>query len=285
MKKFRLVALALILSLLIMPRVAWADENSTYLALGDSIAYGHGASSTTTFPGDYLLYNQSVPPGYGYTDMLYRYLNKSRGVDSYINASSNGLTSEQLKSALLNASSMAYIPTDSDDFVTVSVGGNDVLGPLKEFVGMHPEYLVDGYFENQITDLTKLPPELVELVVLLTKNSISFKSNWKVLMGNLRDRTDATIIVNTVYNPFPAGSALNIFATPFLETINLPIRSMCRTYGYKVADIKVIFDILNSSRRPLVHDLSDMNMALHPTDRGYEAIYSMNQKLVPRNWR
>lgn len=258
------------------------EGNFTYLALGDSIAYGHGASTITSYSDiNYRFYKPSVPPGNGYTDMLYSYLNNYRGVGIYINASSNGLTSESLKKNLMKESFTSYLPTDSHDFITISVGGDDILKPLKAFVKKNPAYLVPGYFESQSSNIKNMPPELAGLIAELNSSTTRFNSNWKEIMENLRNNTAATIIVNTVYNPFPVGSDLYDFTEPFLKDVNMSIKGMSKAYDYKIADVKGIFDIQNNSNNILVHDLIELNLALHPNDKGYVVIYSLNEKLVP----
>lgn len=278
MKRFRIVALGLILSLL-MPVSAWA---STYLAVGDSIAFGTGASQVSDY-NNYTNYplKGTETPFKGYTDRLFEYLQANKGVETYVNASKNGITSAQLFGGL--TAFPGLIPLEKTDFITINVGANDLLAPLQALVSSNPRYLTEpGYLEKQLKTLS---PEIRGLISTLTTSSIQFKSNWKDIMNNLRktNKSNATIIVNTVYNPFPVGSTLYFFATPFLATINTTIRSMAKTYGYKVADVKIMFDLLYSSKKPLIHyDIINDPVALHPTDLGYSTIYNLNKLLVPR---
>lgn len=265
MKKFRIVALGLILAL-VMPITAWA---STYFAIGDSIAFGTGAPLTATSPySAFYPLKGSDTPFYGYTDRFYEYLKSIKKVDTYVNASMNGMTSAQLAVGLNNLPPGLNVPTMVKDFITINIGANDLLAPLRTFVGPN----------SDITDLTS------GQIALLWSESKKFNDNWNMIMTNLRKTkgSNATIIVNTVYNPFPVGSTLYFFASPFLANINMSIRNMAKTYGYKVADVKIAFDLLYSSKYPLVHfDLLDP-VALHPTDKGYVTIYNLNKMLVPR---
>lgn len=284
MKKFRIVALLLILSLLLMPGTALAGEREgvKYAALGDSIAFGIGATQQTAYPASYIVRGE-----YGYTDMFNKHLSRVYGEGVYMNVSLPGVTSSQLLDSLVTPTNAVYAVTNvavaDADILTISIGGNDILHPIIEFIGTYPQYLAPGVLEGILaTPMAIWPTELQLLVAELGANSTQFGSYWMAIMTDIRITRGSTadIYVNTVYNPFPADSPLYDFTRGFIAGINTPIRALDMVYGYKVVDVENTFDEYHNKAKPLVHDLTDMTVALHPTDRGYKTIYKMHKVLM-----
>lgn len=102
-------ALAVIATLAAGASTAQAD--GTYVALGDSLAAGVGASSSS----------------HGYVGVLSAALTASAGVTESFNYGQSGATSASLRGSQL-ASALARINDPSDTtYVTIEIGGNDLL--------------------------------------------------------------------------------------------------------------------------------------------------------------
>jgi lysophospholipase L1-like esterase len=268
-----------------MPGAALAEEREgvQYAALGDSIAYGIGASEFSSYESSYI-----APPGMnGYTDMFNKHLSRAYGEVTYANVSLPGVTSAQMKDSLVTPTTAFDFATNAAvtnaDILTISIGGNDILQPIKAFIGSNQGYLVPGVLERILAmDMATWPIELQVLAAELGANSTQFGPHWMAIMTDIRATKGSTadIYVNTVYNPFPADSPLYDFAKVFIAGINTPIRALDMQYGYKVVDVGSAFDEYHNKVKPLVHDLTDMTVALHPTDRGYKTIYKMHKNLL-----
>ncbi len=287
MKKFRIIALLLILSLLLLPGSAFAGEREGVrnTALGDSVAYGVGASKMSSYESSY-----AVPLGMnGYTDMFNKHMTEMYGVGIYANVSLPGLTSAQLKDSLVtptNAFDFAINTAVTDaDILTVSIGGNDIMQPIIAFIETYPQYLAPGTLEEILAmPMATWPTELQLLVVELGVNSVQFGSNWMAMMSDLRMARGLTadVYVNNLYNPFLGDEVLYAFAEPFISSINAIIENPITIgmYGYQVVDVKGAFDKIGDKNKALVHDMTDLSVALHPTDRGYKTICRLHKKLL-----
>lgn len=293
MRRFRIVALLLILSLLLIPVTALAGEKGsiTYVALGDSVAYGVGASVYSDYSSDYpyyLLVTGAPPPRYGYTDRFYEHLEKVQETVYYTNVSFPGVTSSSLLDGLREPFSVVqgavYAASNEEDIITISVGGNDVLRPIIDFVEADPFIrLAPGYFEGILMmDPLDWPVEFQLLFAELNANANGFGPNWADIIQDIRQEkgSNADIYVNTVYNPFPVGTPLNTFTDLFLDRINTPIRLYSALYDYKVVDVYKAFNKMGNRNKPFVHGLDDMNVALHPTDSGYKTIARIHKSLL-----
>lgn len=107
-----LSALAVMAMLLVAPAVAAAG---TYVALGDSLAYGIGAST---------------PASKGYVGALYSSLHPDVQVDDLANFGQPGATSGSLRDFQLTAA-LAEINAGTDTkLVTIDIGGNDFIGAI-----------------------------------------------------------------------------------------------------------------------------------------------------------
>lgn len=284
MKKFRIVALLLILSLLLMPGAALAGEpvGLKYVALGDSIAYGHGATELSSYWPSY-----AIPPGMnGYTDMFNKHMTEIYGVGMYHNLSYPGVTSTMLRGALMTVAYDVYL--DDVDVVTISIGGNDILAPVITLVGtigVDQAYLVAATPREDwdTTLLSYVYSAALATETALTNNMGAFAGNWGDIIGAVYAKSDAAVIyVNNLYNPFLDDEVLYAFAEQFISPVNDIIENPIAIgiYGYQVVDVKGAFDEIGDKNNPLVHDLTDLTVALHPTNRGYKTISRLHKKLL-----
>ena len=286
--------LTVIIVLLSITTFAVARQGVIYTALGDSIAYGTGATD-----------------GIGYTDMLNTHFERKYGTGTYINLSADGVTSSELLGALLHPTDIYGVQSAvyAADIITISIGGNDLLGPFVEAMGdvIFAFYLIpdNGWFaidyEALLSDLAEweMDPStqpqfnqmLYDLAIDLPGYVADFAINWGQIIHKVRLlNPDADIYVNTVYNPLKFSPILNQFADPAIQGLNLPIWGYAATYDYKVVDVYSKFALYNNPKKLAEGDLSTLAqfsdpeyngpVPFHPTDMGYKFIFNMHKELM-----
>ncbi len=200
------------------------QSQSEYLALGDSLGVGVGASDPATT---------------GYVPLFRDFLESERGLDTDLflnNLSIGGATSGSLISQQLSAAVAELEDRNGDkkrkndvEVVTVDIGGNDVLAILSVCAGGFTEACADAIGTTFAT----------------------FSTNFDIILDELRTAAgpDTTIIVMTYYNSFVAtGCPLNALAPlgdivlegePLLGLpvgLNDLIRFIAAAHGAEVAD-------------------------------------------------
>lgn len=262
-----------------------------YTALGDSIAYGTGATDLV-----------------GYTDLFNKHLTRKFGEGTYLNMSYNGATSDDLSMALYDLSDSLGVQTaiSASEVITISIGGNDLLGPFLVALGevvlnyyLNPDNTVD--FESLLSDLSEWEYDSTThnqfnemLMGLSSELSIlvyNFTSNWGLIINRIRDlNPNADIYVNTVFNPLKFSPSLYQFADPAIQGLNQPIHLLADLYDYKVVDVYSMFEAFGNPKILAVGDLSTLEfmddsdysgpIPLHPTDMGYRFIFNMHKDLL-----
>jgi lysophospholipase L1-like esterase len=288
------IALMMVFMLLFsITAFAAAKQGITYTALGDSIAFGTGATD-----------------GVGYTDMFNTHLERKFGPGLYINLSADGVTSDELLAALLYPGDPFNVQSavSAADIITISIGGNDLLGPFQEtlngFIALN--YTIpDGggaiNFEAFISDFTEwemdqsAQPAITAMFAGLYSDwpglVQNFAMNWTQIIGIIRDlNPTADVYVNTVFNPLKFSPNLYQFADSAIQGLNLPIMGYAPVYGYKVVDVYSRFASYNNPKKLAVGDLSTLALykypgfngpvPLHPTDMGYRFIFNMHKDLM-----
>ncbi len=150
------------------------DDDEVYLALGDSVAFGIGASDIATA---------------GYVPLFSDYLEDEEDIKTLVNLSVAAETSGSMIGSGQLAAAVATI-TDSDndvEVVTLGIGGNDLLGLL----GTPPCGVDPAGAACQVAVATALG---------------GFAGNYTLIVGTLaaalEDDVDETLYVMTYYNPF-----------------------------------------------------------------------------------
>ncbi len=232
-----------------------------YLALGDSLGVGVGASDPATT---------------GYVPLFRDFLESEKGLDTDLtlnNLSISGATSSDLlekKGQLSQA--LKDLKKGNVAVITVDIGGNDVFALASPgSPGPPPEPPGPCFFPADVTDC------LIAAGGILA----TFESNFDSILGDLRTAAgpDTTIIVMTYYNPLP-GCVLASLADlgdivleglPGLEPFGLGpsdglndrIKAIAASHGAEVADT---FGKLPPD------DLVGGFDCLHPVDSGYAEI-------------
>jgi lysophospholipase L1-like esterase len=211
----------------------WTLSNNTrYLALGDSLAAGYGAMPATN----------------GYTYLLYREGVFDRTSNTlFANAAVPGATSQDVINYQL-----PQVPRFPPHVVTVSVGGNDLLGILADILGggtpPTPEALIQ-YFTQQLGTV---------LVGLCTQ-----APGARIYIGNLY----------TIQN-FPVSTAdlVGLF-NAVLHGVVGNVNAICGN-RIRIADVFGAFGGFDGQQEGLL--LINRNGAgafeVHPTNAGYRAM-------------
>ncbi len=273
------------------PKANPLKQGIVYTALGDSIAYGTGATDQ-----------------YGYTDMLNEHLTRINGTGQYFNLSADGVTSSMLSTALYN-SYQVQGAVAAADVITISIGGNDLLGLFLSGFG---QLIVDNYsipvepfvnFNQLMMDLkgwqaNPYDPEyshfnqlLIDLAGQFPSAVGGFNYNWLEIIGRIIElNPDADIYVNTVYNPFVNIPILHDAIDPFIQALNVAIEDYADDFDYKVVDVYSAFQGYRNPKKLAVGDLSNLvefimdpttvPVPLHPTDLGYKFIFNMHKDLM-----
>lgn len=297
MKKLK-VTLSLLLILILSfasPVLAATRQGVTYTRLGDSIAYGTGAADR-----------------YGYTDMFNDHLTRIYGEGVYNSAfAEDGQTGSELLDSLSAFDVKAAVA--SSDFITISIGGNDLLEPfMTAFASListcylTPEYTIDS--EQLMMDLAGWQADptdpdyshfnglLADLQSIFTAAVYAFgEQTWPAIIREVRTVNYAggkygDIYVNTVYNPFVNIPILHAAIDPFVRGLNTAIKGYATVYDYKVVDVYSRFEAYSNPKKLAVGDLSNLAeflmdpttvpVPLHPTDRGYKFIFNMHKNLM-----
>jgi lysophospholipase L1-like esterase len=255
------VAGILVLGLLTGSRPASAEPDPAplgrplYLALGNSLAVGVGASTpavTGYVPQLYELLRQQLacqPAGRPSCRSLAL---RNLGVGG---ATSTTLLATQLPAAVAELQARNHDPNPHNDVqvVTVDIGGNDLFGVVSSACAAGPT------------------PECVALIQARLE---AFAANFALILGELRAAAGpgTVIIAMTYYNPLPSCrlASLAPLADAVLEggpgvTVGLNdlIRSIAAAHGVLVAET---YGQLGPG------ELVGGSDCLHPNDAGYQVI-------------
>lgn len=291
--KWKACLSVLLVTLLVFSMTTFAATKPgvTYIALGDSIAYGTGAADDE-----------------GYTDLFAAHLNRVFGEGDYNNLAEDGMTSDELLYLLTvpgDTKGVQAAVTDAD-IITISIGGNDLLGTfIQALLGvimddyLNPDFSID--FDALLADLAmwELDPTTqpqFNLMIATFAEEIpeivtNHAENWGMIISIIRTfNPDAEIYVNTVYNPFKFSQLLSAFADEAIQGLNLPITMCAQLYGYHVVDVYSNFEAYNNPKKLIVGDMSTLmqladpdytgDVPLHPTDFGYKFIFNLHKDLM-----
>ena len=270
----RLFGMACALALLVglAPASALAAEGDVYVALGDSVAAGYGVGTGESYP-------ELVAAGRDYE--LRRH------------ASSDGYTSDDLVEQLGDESVAADVA--AADVVTITVGGNDVMGALYDY----------------LAEKTGVPASLIEAALAGSGGTVDLGALQQYLplvggfagseqaRGALADLSanlgaalaaiasanpDATVVVTSQYNPYGhlAGSdAIETIVSSFedgVAAMNAAIDGVAGAAAAQGLDVSVADAhgaLAASDESPCnaaVTGQTTVNLDFHPNALGHELI-------------
>ncbi|MDP4128309.1 MAG: GDSL-type esterase/lipase family protein [Bacillota bacterium] len=250
-----------------LPKTASANSARAVdlVSLGDSIAYG-----------------LSAPAGQGYSDLFYNYLQSKpelTGIKLY-NLAKPGLESSDLLNELKSDSKVKG-NLEKANIVTISIGGNNLLGPVIRSVAAayHLDLSDPQLNVNLGTALQSdknLSNTLLGLAISgtleteLNKGVAKFQLDWPQIIDLIKTQVPKSqLYALTVYNPFPQNDLLFSLFDPYVQQINKVIKA---GDGYLIADIYTYFQ-QRSSQLPFNYDLLKGQTDPHPTQQGHKMIF------------
>ena len=238
------------------PTTAAAAANGSlgYVALGDSLATGYGATN------GYV---------YRYADLLE--VDTETTVDVY-NRGVNGLTSERLRAEIENDQS-ARDAIRQAEVITINIGANDLLWA-------RGSYRTGGCGGADNQDC-------------LRRAVVDFQANWDVVLAEVTDlRSSDVAIIRSIdfYNPsvnvdratssWPDAGAndFEVFKR-YLEQVNSHIAKSSDAYGIPYARVYEAFNGPNGDEDPSLKGYMSSD-GVHPSDSGHAVIARELRKLA-----
>lgn len=246
------IAVIVIVSMLTAAVSVNAAEPSSksYVALGDSIAYGYGLSD---------IGKQS------YVNLVAAELRIN-----FVNYAVNGMTSIGLLNALdkMSEDDDAYTELRNASLITVSIGSNDLLSKLSSVLYTLPDPTDAAAFAVLEASLTS-EQKLAEF----DSGVESYRINLPLIYASLRKlNPTAQIIMTEFYNPF-YGVIFGAFdfgalSDQYIAQMNDILHAGQTEMDYKIA---AVYDSFNAPGRTNV-DLISFNMDPHPNTGGHAII-------------
>jgi len=243
--------------------VSAASPRTVYLAIGDSLAWGDGAS---------------IPTETAYVPLMADYFAGAvhGGAKDAVNVAVRGeTTSSYLSGQIGSALAVVGDPTTDVSSVTISLGGNDLLDLL-----------------NEPTDECVINPASPTCQALLAGALTTVAANYPVIMYTLAsalaaDPGQETVYVLTLYNPFggtghpfevPVDFALlgtdltvdcaAIQTDPAKAGLDDIVACTSMAFGAVVIDG---YQVIGDNALALTH-IGDPGFNIHPNDDGYALI-------------
>ena len=245
---------ALVAAFALTGDTTYSGPPANYLALGDSLGVGVGASD---------------PPTTGYVPLFRNFLESERGLDAKVSlnnlsisgATSGSLISDQLPTALAElARNSDRNPNNDVEVVTVDIGGNDVFALVGVCAG--------GFTAACIT--------------AVTGTFASFSANFDFILDELRTAAgpDTTIIVmtyfNSLVNPLCPINFLESLGNIVLEgggPLPAGLNDLIRAIAADPAHDAEVSDLVPGGAFPALLGPSHVQPdCLHANDDGYEII-------------
>ena len=272
-KRVILALCALVMALAMLPVRALAEESKAYVALGDSITSGYGLEDAEA---------ESFPA-----------LVAERGGFELINlASDEGVTSATVLSQLRNPDVLAKV--QDADLITLTVGGNDVLGALYAFLAeryavvnpgaaLTPEQIIEALAAEEpnlelVASLMQLVPEFAASPQA-AQALADFGTNLTGIVATVSAANpDASFVVVNQYNPYgrfdsPLTSDLVLAFDKGVAGLNSVIAMGASSGAYVVADAGTVLG--SAEENPFnasFFSLADFNLDFHPNAYGHQLI-------------
>lgn len=238
----------------------------TYVALGDSIAYGFG------------LYDVSTQ---AYTNLVAAELD----VD-LVNYAVNGMTSTGLLGVLENMeeASAAYIRLKNASVITVSIGSNDLLSKLSDVW-----YVLSGRSDAEAIAAFEAAVTSEEKFAQFDSGLETYRVNLPLIYEKLRAiNPTAQIIMTEFYNPYYniifGSFDFGALSDEYIRRMNGILYEAQKETGFAIA---YVYDAFNAPGRTNV-DLSVFNMDPHPNPEGHAllagaVLSAVNYEILPQN--
>ena len=271
MRRLAALTSALVLSIGLVAPASAVQKSTLYLALGDSLAWGDGASD---------------PAATAYVPLMADYFaGKPHGnAKNMINLAVRGETTGSFLTGQINAAVSAILdPATDTRVVTLSIAGNDLLDLL-----------------NDPTDACVADPTGAECQGQVAAAFFGVATNLPIILGTLygalaADEGPEQVYVLTVYNAFggtgspyevPIDVALlgtdltvdcSALGNPVNTGLNDIVACTSAAFGFSVVDG---YQVIGDNALALTH-IGDPGFNIHPNDAGYAAI-AKGHRIVQR---
>ena len=276
-RRIMCLLLTLCMALSLLPASALAAEKQVYLALGDSISSGYGLSDKTK------RFTDLVAAGKGYTQ---------------INHAVDGNTVSKMLETQLAGGRL-----DEDiakaDFITVTVGGNDMLAPVYVKVAERYNSLMGTDIKpDEITQFMLTASQVQKLLMFSSVCTVlegdsseglppyietpefeeslaDMEEDLAQLMDSIRDLNyKAHVVITTQYHPYRSfASQFTALGEPLDEcakAFRKLILECAEEYDFLLADVYTAF---RGNEKALCNaDLATMNPDFHPNAAGHAVI-------------
>ena len=248
---------------------------STFLSLGDSIAYG-----------------MSATPGNDYVHLFYNHIHATPTYSqlSLTNLAVSGDTSSDLLTKLQTAPYIAAVRKAK--VITLSIGGNNLLSPVIGTVctafGVsavnNPNLMVElatAMITNPNKDAILAGIANSPILAQALQSGVGqLGTDSPRIIGALKALSpQAEIYVLNLYNPFNETDPLYTLFDPLIKQINQVLVDNTIA-GYKVADVYTKF---TETPGAVNFNLATLQLDPHPTTVGHAAIYQALLEVAPTN--
>ncbi|NDL67264.1 GDSL-type esterase/lipase family protein [Anaerotalea alkaliphila] len=268
-----------------------------YLNLGDSIAKGRSAA-----------------PGADYHSLYGGYLLDAYGIVPL--SPGNGFAVDGLKSGDLmdglTYTTQAQLAVASASVITISIGGNNLLGPIQQRIGSLLPGPVDytdpaavkaavaALALNPAFNPAGLPPEALwevlvagltaealdpasALGIALDAGKADFLEDWPAIVARIRElNPDAVVLALTLYNPVDPLEGILLFSR--YEELVKPMNGALRKTQNQVL-LADAYKAFGRDGDAVAFSLAwdTLNLDIHPTTQGHGILFE--QLTVPSNLR
>lgn len=273
----RIIAVVCLFSLLITlapSTIVSAAEKVNYVALGDSIGAGYGLEG-------YIGGLKAEPPKDSYQSILAADLNANA-----VNDAVSGMTSEELIQLLNSGNVDEELATA--DYVSISIGSNDILGLFIKIVSSVIEVkdgedlMTAAYRQMNESDLLQLAAMIAQITEQIKDNeeihqaAKAFTTQFAKIIALVKEKApNASIYATNIYNPYVAVVnqifPLGTYAEPYIQEMNEAFDLSSEDYtvidAYRMfqdgSEVNVSFNI---------NQMSTVNLDPHPNKAGHKML-------------
>lgn len=242
--------------------------------LGDSIATGYGLEGYDTGKENCNSYANQLAKEYkAQLDGKCETNSENFAID--------GQTSEELLKALQSGKYDESLK--NADAVVVSIGGNDLLSVFWQIFSQNSDLNSqsnqnDNIFADNF-DWSKLIASVLDMTSNIDKKITAFNSNISEIAKNIKNKTDANLVVQTLYNPFEdfvEVKQIQDFIADKIKSLNDCIESHKNDDGanYSIADVCSEFYGRNNELTRI------QSMDIHPNQEGHNVIFKCIDKTI-----
>ena len=258
---------------LALPRLAAASGIPTYLAVGDSLAYGFTDSTTPSYGdqgyvADYANYSwqssRGNPALYVVNLGAYNETTKStflNGGNTYATMNQNYTdTTTSQNSMMLSTIASAKASGDPINTVSVQLGANDLFAAAA----------TPGFFSMTAAQQSALIQQTLGTVA----------TNVATVLGEIKAKLpNADVVVVGYYNPYAAvpSNPFAAVAAPAIQGLDSVLKADAKAFGDRYVDTYTPF-LGNEAQYTFIAS-SGTQYNVHPNDQGYQVI--ANQMEVP----